>query len=178
LKRLKEQVTPPSRKITKTDLAKYLNAWDQKPELVSLGSHKNFQRFMDELKESEGQPLAPLPDVSMYKTMVAKAILFKKTQSLVRPLFPAFQGNVTIYLISLLANRIGDRIDFEKIWLRQDISGLLRSQLQTWSTEVNDRLHRTSGGKMISEWAKKPECWDAVRSASYSPIQSGIPELR
>ncbi|MCP5245959.1 MAG: AIPR family protein [Burkholderiales bacterium] len=177
LKRLKEQVTPPSRKITKTDLAKYLNAWDQKPELVSLGSQKNFQRFMDELKESEGQPLTSLPDVSMYKTMVAKAILFKKTQSLVRPLFPAFQGNVTIYLISLLANRIGDRIDFEKIWLRQDISGPLRSQLQTWATEVNDRLHRTSGGKMISEWAKKPECWDAVKSASYSPIQSGIPEL-
>lgn len=178
LKHLKEQVTPPSRKITKTDLAKYLNTWDQKPELVSLGSQKNFERFMDGLKESEGQPPAPLPDVSIYKTMIAKAILFKKTQALVRPLFPAFQGNVAIYLISLLANRASDRIDFDRIWLRQDISGALRSQLQTWAAEVNDTLHRTSGGRMISEWAKKSECWNAVRSASYSPIQDGIPEFR
>jgi len=178
LKYLKEQVTPPSRKITKTDLAKYLNAWNQKPDLVSLGSQKNFERFMDGLKEPEGQPPAPLPDVSIYKTMVAKAILFKKTQALVRPLFPAFQGNVATYLISLLADRAGDRIDFDRIWLRQDISVPLRSQLQTWAAEVSDTLHRTSGGKMISEWAKKSECWDAVKSASYSPIQDGIPEFR
>lgn len=178
LKRLKEQVTPPSRKITKTDLAKYLNAWNQKPDLVSMGSQKNFEKFMDELKEPEEQAPAPLPDVSIYKTMVAKAILFKKTQALVRPLFPAFQGNVATYLISLLANRAGDRVDFDRIWLNQDISVPLRSQLQRWAAEVNDTLHRTSGGKMISEWAKKSECWDAVKSASYSPIQDGIPELR
>jgi hypothetical protein len=31
----------PSRRITKTDLAKYINAWDQKPDLVSMGSQKN-----------------------------------------------------------------------------------------------------------------------------------------
>lgn len=178
LKHLKEHVTPPSRKITKTDLAKYLNAWAQKPDLVSLGSQKNFERFMDGLKETEGQSPMPLPDVSMYKAMVAKAILFKKTHALVRPLFPAFQGNVATYLVSVLANRAGERIDFDRIWLRQDISGPLRSQLQTWAAEVNDTLHRTSNGRMISEWAKKSECWDAVRSASYSPINEGIPEFR
>lgn len=178
LKRLKEHVTPPSRKITKTDLAKFMNAWDQKPELVSLGLQKNFEKFMNGLKEPEGHPPAQLPEVSTYKTMIAKAILFKKTHALVRPLFPAFQGNVAIYVISLLANRAGDRMDLNRIWLHQDISGPLRSQLQSWAVEVNDILHRTSGGKMISEWAKKPECWDAVRKASYSPIQDGIPELR
>jgi len=178
LKHLKEYVTPPSRKITKTDLAKFMNAWDQKPELVSLGLQKNFEKFMNGLKEPEGHPPAQLPDVSTYKTMIAKAILFKKTHALVRPLFPAFQGNVAIYVISLLANRAGDRMELNRIWLHQDISSPLRSQLQTWAVEVNDILHRTSGGKMISEWAKKPECWDAVRKASYSPIQDGIPELR
>ncbi|MBX9917954.1 MAG: AIPR family protein [Nitrosomonas sp.] len=178
LKQLKEQVIPPSRKITKTDLAKYLNIWDQKPDLVSLGSQKNFERFMDGLKEPEEQSPTLLPDVSAYKTMIAKAILFKKTQAIVRPMFPAFQGNVAIYLLSLLANRVGDRMDFERIWLHQDISPSLRTQLQIWAVEVNRTLHNTSVGRMISEWAKKPECWYAVKSANYSPIQSGIPELR
>ena len=79
LKHLKEVVTPPSRKVTKTDLAKYLNAWDQKPDSVSLGSQKNFERFMDCLKVAEGYPPMPLPDVAAYKAMIAKAIFFKKT---------------------------------------------------------------------------------------------------
>jgi len=85
---------------------------------------------------------------------------------------------VATYLVSLLADRIGERIDLDKIWLKQDISITLRSQLQTWAGEVNEMLHRTSGGKMISEWAKKPECWDAVRMGSYSPVMDGIFELR
>lgn len=178
LKHLKEAVAPPSRKITKTDLAKYLNAWERKPDLVSLGSQKNFERFMDGLRSPEGQPLAPLPDVAAYKAMVAKAILFKKTHALVRPMFPAFQGNVAAYLVSLLADRVNHRFDLDKIWIRQDISPALRQQLQAWAIEVNDVLHRSSGGKMISEWAKKPECWDAVRSATYSPVGDAIPELR
>ena len=178
LKQLKEIVTPPSRKITKTDLAKYMNAWGRKPDLVSLGSQKNFERFMDGLREVEGQSPAPLPDVAAFKAMIAKAIVFKKTHALVRPMFPAFQGNVAAYLVSMLADHLGDRIDLDKIWTRQDISQPLRQQLQVWAVEVNDALHSSSGGKMISEWAKKPECWEAVRSSSYSPVRDTIPELR
>ena len=177
LKQLKEVVIPTSRKITKTDLAKYISAWDQKPDLVSLGSQKNFERFMDSLRNPEDESLLILHDVATYKKVIAKIILFKRTNSLVRPMFPAFQGNVATYLVSLLANRIGDKIDLEKIWSKQDISESLRRQLQIWAKEVNDVLHKTSNGKMISEWAKRSECWDAVRNASYSPILEAIPEI-
>lgn len=177
LRQLKETI-PSSRKITKTDLAKYLNAWDQKPEYVSLGAQKNFERFMDELSENHGDDATALPDVAAYKQMIAKAILFKKTQSLVRPMFPAFQANVAAYLVSLLANRLGDKFDHDKIWARQDVSPELRMHLQTWATEVNKVLHESAAGKMISEWAKKPECWEAVRNASYTAPLENIPETR
>ena len=177
LKHLKQVVVPPARKFTKTDLAKYVNAWSGKPDIVSLGMQKNFERFMESLREIDGQPPAPLPDVPAYKAMIAQAILFKKTTALVRPMFPAFQGNVANYLVSVLAIRLGDKIGLEKIWARQDISDALRQQLRTWAGEVNEVLHRSSNGKMISEWAKKPECWDAVRSASYSKVVGAIPEL-
>lgn len=178
LKNLKEVVVPSSRKITKTDLAKYLNAWDQKPEIVSLGLQKNFERFMlSQDGENNVHPL-PLPDVNAFKLMIAKAILFKKTNSIVRPMFPAFQGNVAIYVVSLLANRLGEKIDLEKIWLKQDISHGLRQQIQVWAIEVNAVLNRTSQGKMISEWAKKLECWNEVRNANYSTPIGYISELR
>ena len=95
-----------------------------------------------------------------------------------RPMFPAFQGNVAAYLVSVLSDQLGGRIDLDRIWAKQDISQELREQLRTWAVEVNDSLHRSSGGRMISEWAKRPECWDAVRAQRYSPVRDGIPELR
>ena len=110
--------------------------------------------------------------------MIAKAIIFKKTNSIVRPMFPAFQGNVATYLVSVLSYRLGDRINLEKIWEHQDISPALREQLKVWAKEVNDILHRSANGKMISEWGKKPECWGFVCGASYSPANDSIPELR
>lgn len=177
LRQLRQVVVPPARKITKTDLAKFLNCWDQKPEVVSLGAQKNFVRFMESFSGEGGSGEEYLPDVAEFKRIIARAIIFKRTQSLVRPMFAAFQGNVTVYLVALLANRLGSRMNLEEIWLRQDISDELRDQLRTWAVEMHDVLHGTARGKMISEWAKKPECWQAVRMASYSAPSEGIPEL-
>ena len=176
LRALKEAI-PPARRVTKTDLAKYIMAWDKKPDVVSLGSQKNFDRFMASITVQEGAE-APLPTVAEYKTMIAKAKLFRDTQKLVRPMFQAFQGNVATYVVSVLADRLGDRIDLERIWSRQAVSPELLSQIATWSKEVDDVLYRTSGGRMISEWAKKPECREAVLGAAYSSPIEGIPEVR
>jgi len=43
---------------------------------------------------------------------------------------------------------------------------------------VNDRLHNTANGKMVSEWAKRPECVEAVFSQPFSEPVGKIPELR
>lgn len=177
LKRLKSEIVPVARKITKTDLAKYLNTWDQLPHIASLGSQKNFERFMDTLQNEKEGGEVNLPDVRVFKEIVSKAIVFRKVNSLTRPMFPQAQGNVAIYTVALFANRIGRRVNWDRIWTAQDISPELREQLRIWSREVNDILHRTSGGKLISEWAKKPECWEAVRKASVSEPIEGVPEL-
>lgn len=175
LRALKEAI-PPARKVTKTDLAKYLNAWDQKPHLVSFGSQKNFEAFMSMFKEGEGEAAPALPDVASYKQMISKAIVFKAAHKLVRPMFQAFQANVAAYVVSLLANRMGRRLSLDTIWLKQGLSPQLQEQIQVWAREVNDVLHRSSGGKMVSEWAKKEECWAVVQEASFSEARAGIPE--
>ncbi len=178
LRHLKVTVCPPSRKITKTELAKYLNAWDERPDAVSFGSQKNFERFMATFREEDGQAAMPLPDATAFKAMVAKAIVFKRTQQLVRPMFPAFQANVATYVVSVLANRLGRRFDLGRVWTQQDISPALRAVLERWATEVHEVLHASAGGRMISEWAKKPECWDAVKAGRYFEPRGPIPEVR
>lgn len=177
LKALKDAV-PPARKITKTDLAKYLIAWSAQPDVVSLGSQKCFDRFMSGMTVPEGELPAPAPNVAAYKSMVATAIIFKSVQKLVRPMFQAFQANVAAYTVSLLAARLGSRFDLDRVWDRQCVSSELLAQLALWAEEVNETLHRTAAGKMVSEWAKRPECRDAVLGATYSEPAATIPEIR
>ncbi|MBR8085328.1 AIPR family protein [Burkholderia vietnamiensis] len=175
LRQLKDAM-PPARKITKTDLAKYINAWDRRPDLVSLGSQKNFERFMAALSTPDGET-ATLPDVPWYKAMIAKAIVFKATQKIVRPMFQAFQANIAAYVVAVLADRLGDRIELDRIWSRQALSPELCAQIARWAKEVSDVLHQTAGGRMVSEWAKKPECRDSVLGASFTMPADDMSEL-
>jgi len=176
LKALKDAI-PSARRVTKTDLAKYLNSWDRKPDIVSRGSQKNFDSFMAALSPINGEEIT-LPDVADFKAMIAKAILYRETQKLLRPMFQAFQANVTSYTVAVLSEKIGARIDLDRIWVKQAASPELMAQVAIWAKEVNDMLHTTSGGRMISEWAKRPECKDAVMGANYSEPADGIPEVK
>lgn len=176
LKALKDAI-PTTRRVTKTDLAKYITAWDRNPDIVSLGSQKNFDKFMAGLTPADGQE-ASIPTVADFKAMIAKAKIYRDTQKLLRPMFQAFQANVTAYTVSLVAEKIGDRIDLDRIWIKQAASPELLAQIAVWAKEVNDVLHASSGGKMVSEWAKRPECKEAVLGARYSAPASNIPEIR
>ncbi len=176
LRALKEAI-PPARRITKTDLAKYLNAWDRKPDIVSLGSQKNFDRFMAALTPTDGQE-APLPDVAEFKSMVAKAKIYREAQKLIRPMFQAFQANVTAYTVSVVSQILGSRLDLDRVWMHQAVSPELLTQIGIWAREVNEVLHSSAGGRMVSEWAKRPECKDIVMNARYSEPSGPIPELK
>lgn len=176
LKALKDAI-PTARRITKTDLAKYLTAWDCKPDIVSLGSQKNFDRFMAGLTPLDGQE-APLPTLAEFKAMIAKAKIYRESQKLLRTMFQAFQANVTAYTVSLLSEKLGSRIDLERIWAKQAVSPELLAQIAVWAKEINDVLHASAGGRMVSEWAKRPECKEAVMGANYSVAASNIPEVK
>lgn len=174
LKILKDAI-PLSRRLTKTDLAKYMTAWDKLPDVVSRGSQKNFDYFMAKISEPDGDH--PLPKVTDYKAMIAKAIIFRATQKLTRTAFLAFQANVAAYTVAVLADKLGSRIDLDRIWAQQALSPQLLAQIATWAKEVNTALQKSSNGKMISEWAKKSECREAVLGMTYSTA-TNFPEIR
>ena len=99
LKRLRQAI-PPARKITKTDLAKYLNAWEQLPHVVSLGAQKNFVKFQDRMTTADAHSVGPSVDLKEFKRMIAKAIIYRTTQKTTRGRFPAFQVNVVTYTVA------------------------------------------------------------------------------
>ena len=166
IKKIQESI-PSSRRITKTDLAKYLCAWKQRPDLVSLGGQKNFSAFMNMI-DKNANINEDLPDVDSYKKIVAQIIIFKDIQKSIRPLYPAFQANIVAYTVALLSKMHGESIDLIKVWNNQCISKVLKDFSINLSKRVNNVLHDTAKGKMVSEWAKKEECWNIISSLDYS----------
>lgn len=169
---------PSSRRLTKTDVAKFLNTWGQMPHTVSLGTQKNFTAFMTALAEKESREGYTAPTVQTWKKIVALAILCKQLSSAVRKQFSAFQANITTYTIASFARDYGHRMNLMKIWNSQRISGPLMAQLLIRAGEVKKVLEASSRGRMISEWAKKEDCWNAVRKATFSSLCVDVPELQ
>lgn len=159
-RRFKEQ-TPPARKFTKTDLAKFLISWDQKPHQVSKGIQKNFVLFMQEYLPRKGKDWEP--DETWYRQMIAQAILYKAIQRIVRQeKFPAFRANIVTYLTAYLSSRSGTNMDLEMIWSEQGLSSALEDLLRSWSHDVNKAITESAAGRNVTEWAKKEECWKVV----------------
>lgn len=155
---------PASQRVTKEDLARYCNAWDGSPHVVSRGGQKNFERFMNGLRKvDKGWE----PSKEEFKTLVGKAILFHKTQQLARSLgVKAFGINIVTYTVALLADRTARRIDLGAIWDRQDLTPALQSQLADWLPRVGEELLRSAGSRNPGEWFKSEQCWQELKAVS------------
>lgn len=164
---------PPARKVTKTDLAKFVHAWSHQPHLVSLGSQKNFQIFNEEVLAG-----GAVPDLAEFKNLMAQAIIFRRAEKLIRPAFQGFQANITSYTVSLIAHRLGKRISTATVWQQQGISDAFANLIAEWAKQVNDVLRASAGQRIVSEWAKKLECWDIVREHEFAMHTPGLPEFQ
>jgi hypothetical protein len=148
--------TPKQRRISKLDVARYLTTWDGLPYRVCLGGQKNFQHFMQRMKDSNPPP----PDTIWFKRLVAKAIFYRAAEKKIRAMkFPAYAAQITAYVVSGLAQKTGGRVDFEGLWSRQSVSPELEKLVEAWAPQVDTLLRASAGQKNPSEWFKKEECW-------------------
>jgi hypothetical protein len=180
-RKLQEMISP-KRKLTKNDIAKYHEAWRGLPHQVALAGEKNFKVFMDALDETPGIVPNPLT-AEWYRAMIAKVILFKAIESLVkaknvRDTFRQGWVNIATYVVALVADRMGDRVDLQMIWQNQKISDEFAAHLLNWATLVNRKFEEIAPGQQISEVAKREPMWNKVRAAEYSAPAGTIPELR
>jgi len=162
--------TPKDRRFSKTDLAKYLNTWEGYPHQVSFGGQKNFQFFMQRLKER--YPDGFVPDEAWFRRLVAIAIMHRTLTKVVRGIgFPAYQANIVAYVLAWLGWATGGRIDFDLVWQRQSMSEELAALFDQWARSANQVLRSTADSRMPTEWAKKEACWEAFKIAL-----PGLPE--
>ena len=159
---------PRSQLFTKTDLAKFVNVWEMKPEKVSQGAQKNFANFAQAVgqgwKKSENDF-----NESFFKEIVAKAIVFRSTEKIVSAQSwyeGGYRANIVAYAIAKLAHDVAKRkraVDFRLIWSKQSIPKAMEKALAHTAEAAHDVLVDTPVGiRNVTEWAKKQACWDRV----------------
>ena len=159
---------------TKTDLAKYENTWEQLPYQVSEGAQKNFKKFTVQLSERGNF----VPDEAYYQRLIAKAILFRRTEKLVQEQqYGGYRANIVTYTISYLSYKTAQRIDLTSIWKNQALSPALEKEIVSISKFIHELLTNPPGGANIGEWCKKPKCWDTVKDYQYDLSPELISEL-
>ena len=161
---------PKSQVISKTELAKFLNPWHEKPDMVSRGSQKNFAEFAEVISAAWDKDSNAFGE-AFYRDSIAKAIVFQTTEQLVsaQPWYNGggIRSRVVPYAIAKVVHdaRLKERyVDCRPIWDVQGISESLREALILSADEVH-RVIMGEAGEVPNplEWAKQQACWSRVK---------------
>lgn len=159
---------PKPQMFTKTDLAKFQNVWEEHPKWVNLGAQKNFGRFAARIGKEWIKNSEAISEL-YYRKAIARAIIFRKTEKLVsaQPWYNGgYRANIVVYSIACLAELCKRReksLDFEKIWLVQQVPEPLENALAIAAKFVNEDITNPPEGiSNISEWSKKDGCWERL----------------
>lgn len=169
---------PKGQVLTKTDIAKYLNAYEEVyegkklvigPHIVARGNEKNYARFIN---NNLPENLKKINNV-YFEDTIAKAILFKTADKRYGTKASAVHigelKNVTVpYTIALLTRITDGKLDLYKIWKAQQLSPALSDFIFDLMIQVNEFIIKNSVGSHYIEWAKKEECWDKVKGHTFA----------
>jgi len=177
---------PKHQKFVKTDLAKYINVWEQKPHIVSLGAQKNFAdfaKYISKIWKSSDNNQDLFNDL-YYKKLIGKAIIFKHTERLVSdaPWYNGgYRANVVAYSISKLAFDIKEKkkgYDFVQIWNKQVVPTGLNEYLLNSTEIIHEFLTRPRQGiSNVTELAKRESFWNEIRDSDVTWNQTLDKEL-
>ncbi len=168
-----DKTFPKSQHFGKTDIAKYLMTWWGHPEIVSRGAQKNYAAFMFGVREKLGEEEEL--DKSFFRETIAKALLYKAAQAVVRRArLPSYGANVVTYMVAILAAQHGHALDLGVLWEEQQVSPEMGAMLAAWAPLVHSEIVSTAGSRNVTEWCKKEDCW-AELSGLNLPVPDNLP---
>ena len=136
------------------------------PHIVVRGSEKNYAQFIAKNLPSSAKKITNV----YFEDTIAKAILFKAADQLYGTKrtgnnIGELKSVVVPYTIGLLSHLTGGRIDLYRIWKNQKVSDALSNLIYSLMLQVNPFIMNISPSNNYLEWAKKEECWLAVRNS-------------
>ena len=166
---------PKDQLITKTDLAKFINSWEEKPQLVSKGAQTNFIKFAEDI-DADWEKNSDEYNELYFKKSVALAILFKHTEDLVteQPWFQnGYRANIVAYSIALLHHLInnqcdGNELDLIRIWEKQSVPSAVTDILTDLTFYVFETITDEKKETVnVGQWCKRDACWTKVKECGF-----------
>ena len=174
-----ESRNPRFQMFKKEDLAKYVNTWQEVydgkklaigPHIVVRGGQKNYVQFVN-------YNMVKKLDNIYFEDAIAKAILFRSAEKIygVKPNAIGDMRYITVpYSIAWLGYHAGYKLDLYKIWKNQSLSESLKTLLRQIMVNVEAFIHQNAPGSLYGEWAKREECWNAVKAEKFLIDLDGI----
>lgn len=163
---------PPRSRFGKTDLATTIMTWEAEPQVVSLGRQKCFGSFIRKLsaaKEMTHGGNAVEPSEEDFRRIACLLILRREAAAVCRELeISTIRSSVITYAIALISTRAKGRLPFSEIWNTQAIpSPLLKSlRIGLKGCEMILLEQAAARKQIVTELAKKDECWKAILDKS------------
>ena len=169
---------PKSQVIKKVELAKYINTYNCKPNLVSKGAQAGMRDFAEQI-DKEWKLGNEKFNEFYFKKVISLAILFKETEKLVSNQdwykeIKSYRANIVTYSLATIFNYIEKNlneytIDFKRIWNNQCIYKELEEQLKITTKEVYHFITRDDRQTLnVTEWCKKDACWTRAKKENWT----------
>lgn len=159
---------PESQVITMLDLARYMELYNCRPDIVSKGKQKMLQKFAEEIKDSWEKGDTQYNEY-YFKRIVALAIIYKRTDEIIKQSAwyrenRSYKANVIAYTMSLIFYYIRKKykkyeLDFKRIWNEQGVYEELEDQITILQNEVHNFITGPRSTENVTEWCKKEQCW-------------------
>jgi mRNA-degrading endonuclease YafQ of YafQ-DinJ toxin-antitoxin module len=142
------------------------------PHFVVRGNQKNYVQFMNYNFDKK-------PDNFFFEDAIAKAILFRTAEKCygVKPNAIGDMRYITVpYSIAWLGFQLKYKLDLYKIWKNQGVSDKLKELLDEIMREIEKFIKKNAPGSLYGEYAKKEDCWNAVKEKDFKIDLSALKE--
>lgn len=168
---------PEKQVITMLDLAKYMELYNCRPDIVSKGKQKTLQQFAEEIRTSWDKKDTEFNEY-YFRRAVALAIIYKRTDDIIKNSEwykekRSYKANVIAYTMSVIFNYIRKtqkkyELDFRRIWNEQDIYEELEEQITILQREVYNYITGARSTENVTEWCKKETCWTRAKDVIWT----------
>lgn len=175
---------PKTQTFTKTDLAKYVMVWTNKAYMVNRGAQKNFSEFAKDIAKAWEKDDKQFNE-AYFMSVAAKKIVFDLAGKIVQTSewyeAGGYRSQHVVLAVGALANaakEMGKSVDFLSIWKLQGVTPAFERALgQAAGVAHQVLMNPREGYRNISEWAKQPQCWNAVKQMQVQWDDGWISEL-
>jgi len=180
-----EEHNPKNQKITKTDFAKYMHVYMQRPDIAGQGGQKAFVKFADDVAKQWEKDNTVFNE-DYFKNAISIALLFRESDKIVRrqPWYRSYKANIIEYTLSKIFYTVvkdyPDRsINLKNIWQKQALSNGWIRQIESTSYDMYQYLIREDREiENVTEWAKREKCWKGAQEVKIKLLPEFVDELR